>query len=198
MVYGKADRPKISEDCPANPLSLYGIHKLVSERYLRLYEKNFGIPVTILRLTNPYGPRQQVKHDKYSLIGWFVRQAMEGKAIRIFGTGHQLRDYVYADDVTEAMLGCGAAPEAAGEVINVGSGVSTRFCDMVAAVLRCVKTGGMEFVPWPDDYENLETGDISIDVSKLSKFASWRPRVSLDEGIGRTFEYYRAHLEEYI
>jgi UDP-glucose 4-epimerase len=198
MVYGKVDRPKISEDCPANPLSLYGIHKRASETYLQLYHKNFGIPVTVLRLTNPYGPRQQVKHSKYSLIGWFVRQAMEGKVIRIFGTGHQLRDYIYADDVARAMLGCGAAPEAVGEVINVGSGTSTRFCDMVAAVLRRVGSGGMEFAPWPDNYENLETGDISLDISKLSNITGWRPEISLDEGIGRTHEYYRAHLKEYV
>lgn len=198
MVYGKVDRPSIAEDCPANPLSLYGIHKLASESYLRLYQRNFGMPVTILRLTNPYGPRQQVKHSKYSLVGWFVRQAMEGKVIRIFGTGTQLRDYVYADDVARAMLGCAQAPDAVGEVINVGSGTSTRFCDMVQAVLQCVKTGRMEFVPWPDNYEHLETGDISIDISKLSRIASWRPDVSLKEGIDRTHEYYRAHLKEYV
>lgn len=198
MVYGKVDRPKISEDVPANPLSLYGVHKMASEKYLQLYHRNFGMPVTILRLTNPYGPRQQVKHSKYSLIGWFVRQAMEGKVIKVFGTGSQLRDYVYADDVARAMLGCGLAPDAAGEVINVGSGTSTRFCDMVQAVLRCVDTGRMEFVPWPDNYENLETGDISIDISKLSKVASWRPEVSLEEGIRRTYEYYRTHLGEYV
>ena len=156
------------------------------------------MPVTILRLTNPYGPRQQVKHSKYSLVGWFVRQAMEGKVIRIFGTGGQLRDYIYADDVAQAMLSCGLIPEAAGEVINVGSGTSTRFCDMVRAVLECVKSGGMEFVPWPDDYEYLETGDISVDISKLIE--DHRPGAGnlLEEGIRRTHAYYRAHLKEYV
>src|SRR4030066_72090 len=69
MIYGKVDQGLVKKSGPANPLSLYGIHKLASEKYLLMYYNNFGIPSTILRLTNPYGPRQQIKHNKYSLIG---------------------------------------------------------------------------------------------------------------------------------
>ena len=81
MVYGKVEVPFLTEASFTNPLSLYGIHKLTSEKYLTMYYKDFGIPITILRLTNPYGPRQQMKHNKYSLVGWFIRQAIEGNEI---------------------------------------------------------------------------------------------------------------------
>ena len=198
MIYGKVDQGLVKESGPANPLSLYGIHKLASEKYLLMYYNNFGIPSTILRLTNPYGPRQQIKHNKYSLIGWFIRQAMEGKTIQIFGEGTQLRDYIYIDDIVNAMLKCTEADDAIGETINIGSGKSTRFCDMVKTVIDCVKNGNIEFVPWPDNYEKVETGDIAVDVSKLKNITSWQPAISLGEGVKRTFEYYKIHFNKYV
>jgi len=198
MVYGKVEQALVTEQCSTHPLSLYGIHKLTSEKYLLMYHKDFGIPTTILRLTNPYGPRQQIKHSKYSLIGWFIRQAMEDKVIKIFGDGEQLRDYIFVDDIVSAMLLCAETPEAVGEMINVGMGSSTRFCDMVSSVIQCVGKGKMEFIPWPDNYEKIETGDISIDISKLKKITSWQPDCTLEEGIKKTYEYYKDWLKYYI
>lgn len=198
MVYGKVEQPLVTEACATNPLSLYGIHKLTSEKYLQMYYKDFGIPITILRLTNPYGPRQQIKHSKYSLVGWFTRQAMEAKTIKIFGDGGQLRDYIFVDDIINAMMKCAEASHAVGEVINVGSGVSTRFCDMVNAVVNCVKHGKIEFIPWPDDYEKIETGDISVDISKLKAITSWQPEFSLEVGIDKTYKYYQKYFGNYV
>jgi len=198
MIYGKAEQPIITEESPTNPLSLYGIHKLMSEKYLLMYYKDFGIPTTVMRVTNPYGPKQQIKHNKYSLVGWFIRQAMEGKVIKIFGDGAQLRDYIYVDDIVDAMIRCAASPKAIGEVINLGSGHSSKFSDMVAYVIKYVETGKMEFVPWPDNYEKIETGDVSLDISKLKAITSWQPSISLDEGVKRTFEYYRDNYQSYI
>ena len=198
MIYGKVDQDLVTEDYPANPLSLYGIHKLASEKYFLMYYKNFGIPCSILRLTNPYGPRQQIKHSKYSLVGWFVRQALEGKTIQIFGEGTQLRDYIYVDDIVDAMLKCAEADDAVGEVMNVGSGQSVRFCDMVKTVVDCVKNGNIEFIPWPENYEKVETGDIALDISKLKNITSWSPGVSLEEGVRKTRDYYKEHFHRYV
>lgn len=198
MVYGKTNNVLLNETSHTNPLSLYGIHKLTSEKYLQLYNKDFGIPFTILRLTNPYGPRQQMKHSKYSLIGWFIRQAMENKVIQIYGEGHQLRDYIYVDDIVDAMLYCTANEQANGEIINVGSGISSKFCEMVSKVLEIVKCGRMEYIPWPNNYEKLETGDVSLDLSKLKELTSWMPKITLDEGIFKTFEYYKKNISRYL
>ncbi len=163
-----------------------------------MYYKDFGIPTTVLRLTNPYGPRQQIKHSKYSLVGWFVRQAMQGNPIKIFGDGLQLRDYIFVDDIVNAMLKCTESIQAIGEVINVGSGISTRFSDMVKAVVDCVEDGSMEFIPWPNNYEKIETGDISLDISKLERITGWQPNVSLEQGIAKTYEYYKKNAQMYI
>lgn len=198
MVYGKVDGLIVHENSPTNPLSLYGIHKLTSEKYLMMYYKDFGIPSTVLRLTNPYGPKQQIKHSKYSLVGWFIRQAMEGKPIRIFGDGAQLRDYIYVDDIINAMLKCTESECAVGEVINVGSGESTKFSDMVKIVVSTVQSATMEFVPWPENYEKVETGDISMDISKLEMITGWKPEVSLKEGVFKTYEFYKNNSAYYI
>ena len=198
MVYGKVNQPIVTEDSETNPLSLYGIHKLTSEKYLLMYYKDFGIPTTVLRLTNPYGPKQQIKHSKYSLVGWFIRQAMEGKTIKIYGDGQQLRDYVFVDDIVEAMIRSAASDHAAGEVINVGSGVSSKFSDMVHDVVKIVGKGKIEFIPWPENYEKVETGDISVDISKLSAIANWKSEYSLIEGIEATYSYYKKNISHYI
>lgn len=198
MVLGKITGNCMREDAPTNPLSLYGIHKLTSEKYLLMYYKDFGIPSVVLRITNPYGPRQQIKHSKYSLVGWFIRQAMEGKTIKVFGDGKQLRDYVYVDDIVEAFLRCGATPAAEGEIINVGSGVASEFREMVQQVVHIVGTGRVEYVPWPENYERVETGDVRADISKLQNLTGWQPQYGLEEGIKKTYEYYKKYKNHYI
>jgi UDP-glucose 4-epimerase len=198
MVIGRTQAPLLHEDLVPAPLSLYGIHKLACEHYLRMYHANFGIPCVIARITNPYGPRQHIKHDKYSLVGWFVRQAMEDRVIRVFGDGSQQRDYIYADDIVEALVRLAASPEAAGQTVNVGSGTGTRFRDMVATVVGVVGSGRVEHVAWPPGYERIETGDVVADTTRLERLTGTRPVVSLADGVRRTFEYYRAHRARYV
>lgn len=197
MVYGKVDSPILTEDSPTNPLSLYGIHKLTSEKYLLMYFKDFGIPSTILRIANPFGPRQQIKHSKYSLIGWFIRQAMEDKEIKIFGEGNQLRDYIFVDDIIHAMISCAEIDGTIGEILNLGSGNSYKFSEMVNEVVTCVNKGRIKYIPWPKNYENIETGDVSLDVSKLRSITGWKPENSLTEGIQKTYDYYKVNFNNY-
>lgn len=198
MVIGKVESEKMSENSPTNPLTLYGIHKLASEKYLTMYYKDFGIPCVVFRITNPYGPRQQIKHSKYSIVGWFVRQAIEGQTIKIFGEGKQLRDYIFIDDIIEAFLRCASVEKAIGEIINIGAGQATEFREMVEKVITIVGSGKLEYVPWPKNYEKIETGDIAADISKLQLLSSWKPEITLREGILRTYQYYQKYMSHYL
>jgi nucleoside-diphosphate-sugar epimerase len=198
LVLGRVYNCIFDEESSPHPLSLYGLHKFVSEKYLLMYFKNFGIKCTIFRITNPYGPRQQIKHNKYSLIGWFVRQAMEGQTIKIFGDGEQVRDYVFADDLVEAVYLCSMANESNGEVINVGSGTRTKFKNMVELVIETVGKGRVEKVPWPKNYETIETGDCVANISKLKKMTGFSPITTLEEGIRLTYNYYYKYMDYYI
>lgn len=198
MVLGQALQNKINEDHPTNPISLYGINKLTSEKYLLIYYKNFGIRSTISRITNPYGPRQQIKHSKYSLVGWFISQAMKNRTMQIFGSGKQKRDYIYIDDIINAIIQLTKKENSSGEIFNVGSGKSTEFREMVKKIIKIVGKGKIKFVDWPDNYEKIETGDIQIDTSKIFKHTGWKAKIDLEDGIKRTFEFYSKYFDKYV
>ena len=190
LVYGRILSNPVREDHPTAPLSLYGVHKLTVERYHQLYYSKYGIRSTILRIPNPYGPRQQMKHSKYSIIGWFIRMAMEDQTIRVFGDGQQVRDYLYVDDLTNCFLLSGNCDNCGCEIFNAGTGTPTKFIDMVETVLSVVGKGRMEMVPWPESYEANETGDYVADTAKIRQALGWKAKVDLITGIKRTYEYY--------
>lgn len=196
LVYGRIKALPVREDHPTDPLSLYGIHKLLGEKYYRYYADTFDIPTVSIRIPNPYGPRQQMKHNKYSIVGWFVRQAMENQTLTIFGDGTQERDYLYIDDIVTAFLQLAAAGKS-GEVYNVGTHERVSFVDMVDAVLKEVGTGKKEHVPWPKNYEKNETGNYIADTSKIEADTGWKAQVPLTEGVKEMVEYYKKHHKKY-
>ena len=197
FVYGKILTSPVDESHPTQPLSLYGVHKLAAEKYHRIYYDRYGIRTTTIRIPNPYGPRQQMKHAKYSIVGWFIRQAMENNTINIFGDGEQERDYLYVDDIVDAFLRVGATDRTDGEVYNIGSPERVRFVDMVDEVLRTVGKGAKEYVPWPKDYESNETGSYRADTRKISAAVGWNAGPSLAEVIRRTVAYYQRFRQHY-
>ena len=196
LVYGKIQQVPVKESHATQPLSLYGIHKLLGEKYYAYYAHNFGIHGLSLRIPNPYGPRQQMKHSKYAIVGWFIRQALEGKKIKIYGDGKQLRDYIYIDDIVEAMMRLIIKGQD-GEAYNIGGGQGVTFTEMVDAVIEAVGQGEKEYVPWPADYEKNETGDYVADITKIQAITTWEPTVLLREGLKRTVDFYRQNKNEY-
>lgn len=198
LVLGASQMAPISENHPTNPLSLYGVHKLAAEKYFFIYHRNYGIRTTVMRITNPYGPRQQIKHSKYSLVGWFVRLAMEDKEIKIFGDGKQIRNYIYIDDIVEAFIQAGASHTVDGNMYFLGSRENTEFRTMAELVVKTVGSGSIRYVPWPGDYERAETGASIIDTSKIDDALGWKPKVSLSEGIKLTYDYYSKYRDFYL
>lgn len=196
LVYGKIVTTPVREDHPTNPLSLYGIHKLLGEKYYAYYANTFGVHGVSVRIPNPYGPRQQMKHARYSIVGWFVRQALDNKTITIYGDGHQERDYIYIDDIVDALLRL-IVHGSPGEAYNIGSHERLRFVDMVDRILAEVGSGQKEHVPWPTDYEKNETGHYVADTSKIMNLTQWQPRVNFADGIQEMVAYYREHRPHY-
>jgi UDP-glucose 4-epimerase len=196
LVYGKILTLPVTEEHPTNPLSLYGIHKLLGEKYYGYYANEYHIQGMSVRIPNPYGPRQQMKHSKYSIVGWFVRQALENKTIEIFGDGSQERDYIYISDIVDALLRV-IAKGAAGEAYNIGSHERMRFVDMVDIVISAAGGGKKKLVPWPADYEKNETGDYVADIAKVTAATGWQPHVNFSDGIQEMVEYYKKNKEHY-
>jgi len=190
LQFGKILKNPVSEDHPLNPLTPYALNKTAAENLYLYYNRVFNIPVVIFRIANPYGPRCQMQHSKYTIINWFIRNAMEDKEIVIYGNGEQIRDYIFVEDLADAFILASDDENISNEVFNLGSGTGTRFKDMVQSVVETVGKGKIKFVPWPPDYLNVETGDYITDISKIKQFLGWSPKINLDEGISITVDYY--------
>jgi UDP-glucose 4-epimerase len=197
LQYGKTENISVSEDHPMRPLTPYALHKMAAEQMYLYYHRCFDIPVVLFRITNPYGPRGQIKHSKYCMINWFIRQVMEGKPVTVFGSGEQIRDYIYIDDLVSAMIIAAQTSAAYGEVFNLGSGSRTSFKAMAEMIVRIIGEGTVQYVPWPQDYINVETGDFVADIAKIQSYTKWRPQVALAAGILKTYEYYEKHKDHY-
>ena len=198
MVIGSNAGKLFNEDVHVNPISLYGLHKYLTEKYFEIYYREYELNYTVYRIMNPYGPRQQVKHSKYSLVGWFIRQAMENKTIKIFGDGNQTRNYIYIDDIIDGIFKCSSQKESNGQIINLGTGTSTSFVDMVRTVINVVGLGDIKFVPWPENYEKMETGSCVPDISKLKRISGFTTKVNLEEGVTKTHEYFLKYYKKYF
>lgn len=197
LQFGKIIKNPVAEDHPLKPLTPYALNKTAAENLYLYYHRVFNIPVVIFRIANPYGPRCQMKHSKYAIINWFIRNAMEDKEIIIFGDGTQIRDYIFVDDLADAFILASVEDSTSGELFNIGSGVGTKFKDMVNTVVNSVGKGKIKNVPWPSDYLNVETGDYITDINKISRFLKWKPKFSLDKGIDHTIDYYKKVKEFY-
>ena len=197
FVYGRIEYNPVDESHPFNCLSIYGIHKLAGEKYYRFYHEAYGLPTVSVRIANPYGPRQQMKHSKYGIVNWFIRLALEGKPLTVFGDGRQRRDYIFNEDLAEACVALMLTPGTEGQVYNLGTGTGAPFMEMAALVAEAVPGTEVRQVEWPQDRYFVETGDYLSDITRITAASGWRPQTTLKDGIGRTVAYYREHQKEY-
>jgi UDP-glucose 4-epimerase len=197
QVYGRPDRLPVDESHLVRPADINGVNKAAGESYHLLYNNVFGIRACSLRLTNVYGPRQLIRHNRQGFIGWFIRLAIEGKEIQIFGDGTQLRDFVFVDDAADAFMRAGASDACDGEVFNVGGDEPVSHQQLVALLLDVAGTGSVRHVEWPEDKKRIDIGSFYTDSSKFRRAVGWQPQVDLRTGLERTIAFYRAHLATY-
>ena len=198
QVYGRPSRLPVDETHLVRPTDINGINKVAGEYYHLVYNNVFGIRACSLRLTNVYGPRQLVKHNRQGFIGWFIRLAVEDREIQVYGDGSQLRDFVYVDDVVEAFLLAGACESVNGDVFNVGGSEPISHRDLVELLIETAGSGRVTYVDWPPEKKAIDIGSFYTDSSKFCRATGWRPKVDLREGLRRTIAFYRQHLPKYI
>lgn len=199
QIYGRPQRLPVDESHPLNPTDVNGINKISGEMYHLLYNKVYGIRAVSLRLTNTYGPRQLVKHNRQGFIGWFVRQAVEKKRITLFGDGSQRRDFTYVDDVVDAFLRAGLSTEAEGEAINLGADPPYSLLDFTKILLECAGGGGgHETIPFPAARSKIDIGDYYADFAKARRLLGWAPATDLKTGLEKTVKFYSRYLSEYV
>ncbi|MEW6055836.1 MAG: NAD-dependent epimerase/dehydratase family protein [Bdellovibrionota bacterium] len=214
MIGAPLQLPATESTLP-NPTDIYGVNKLAAELYGSVFARVHQVPFVSLRLTNCFGPYHQMKSGKYGILNWFISLALQDKPVKVFGTGEQLRDYLYIDDAVEAFLKAGefASKMGSGQaqstraqlagtkipfaVFNISSGKGIRFVDCAKKVVA--KAGSLlEMVPWPPERASIETGDFVADCQAANEALNWKPSVEFGEGLDRTFEFYRENLNHYL
>jgi UDP-glucose 4-epimerase len=198
QVYGKPESLPVTERHLVRPTDINGINKVAGEYYHLVYNNVFGVRACSLRLTNVYGPRQLVKHNRQGFIGWFIRLAVENREIQVFGDGSQLRDFVYVDDAADAFLRAGASDACNGHVFNVGGAQPISHRDLVSLLLEVAGTGRVRYVEWPPDKKAIDIGSFYADSGLFQAATLWRPSVPLADGLARTIAFYREHLPRYL
>lgn len=195
--YGSVTQTPVSEDAPICPIDIYGVNKHAGELYHAVYHHVYGMRTTTLRLSNTYGPRHQMKHGKYGIQNWMIRLAIDNQKITIYGDGNQIRDFSYVDDTVEAMLIAGSREETNGQVYNVGSGIPISFRDMMQKIVNITGSGEIVMTDWPEERKRIEVGDFVTDISKIKNELGWEPKISLEEGLKRTIQFYRQYKNHY-
>lgn len=184
-IYGEQVYFPASEEHPALPLSPYGISKLAGERYLYYYHKVLGLESTSLRYSNVYGPRQDPLGEA-GVVAIFTMRMLQGEEAMINGNGMQTRDYVFVDDVVDANMALINAQE--NGTFNVGTGVETSVNQLFRKLAVVTGANVKEVHGAEKKGEQVRS---ALDSQLLHKRLEWEPRVSLDEGLMRTVEYFR-------
>ena len=197
QVYGKPLYLPVDEQHRVAPPDINGIHELTAENYHLLYHRIYGLRSVVLRLTNVYGPRQLLAHNRQSFIAWFIRRALDGDVIELFGEGRQRRDLNYVEDVIDALLFAGASEEAEGEIYNLGGDEPISLADLAEALIAQTGCGSVRPVPFPPERQIIDIGNVYSSYRKIETALGWRPRTRLDTGLARTIEFYRQHREHY-
>jgi UDP-glucose 4-epimerase len=180
-VYGNQDIQPFTEQTPPEPASPYAVSKLSAEFYVRTIGALWGIETVVLRVFNAYGPGQPLPAAHPPVIPHFLRQTARGGTLVIHGNGSQSRDFVYLDDVVEAMVASATAPTINRLVMNIGSGTTTSIRTLAQYALEAVGVGA-EWMYLED--QDPGPSQMRADIQLARKKLGYQPRVSLQEGLG--------------
>ncbi len=192
-VYGSAVRVPMDEEHPLQAQSPYSATKIAADALGVSFHRSFGLPVTIVRPFNAYGPRQSAR----AVIPTIISQAVAGGPLRL-GTLDTTRDFTYVADTARGFVAVAESDAALGEVVNLGSGMEVSIREIVRKVgeiVGCelrVEGDGQRLRPAKSEVSRLHS-----DSSKAARLAGWRPEVSLDAGLRRTAEWIGAHMDLY-
>lgn len=194
--YGRALYLPVDEKHIQEPTDINGINSIAAEKYHFLYDRIWGIETVSLRMTNTFGPRHQMKHPKQGVLNWFIRLLMDGGTVQLYGDGSQIRDVNFVDDVVGALLLAAGSKKAHNQAFNLG-GCSLTLREFVEKVIKILGRGKYEFIKFPKDREAIEIGNYVADIKKIRKELGWELKISVDEGIKMTIDYYKKYKKYY-
>ncbi|MBS3108872.1 NAD(P)-dependent oxidoreductase [Candidatus Woesearchaeota archaeon] len=209
--YGKVPKDKLPVDESQIVLETtdpQGIHKYMAELF-HLHNNKQGLETVSLRLTNIYGPRQQMVDPSRGFVPWYIRQAIDNKPLEIWGNGKFLRDIVFVDDAVSAFMLAMSSPITSGKAYNVGSFIRydailedkcnnvVHVSDVANMVVDIAERGFIEYKEYPENKKLLEPGDFCANATKLYNDVGWHPKIGPKEGLRRTIDFYRKNKVYY-
>ncbi len=184
-VYGEQEQQPVSEDLPPNPGSPYAVSKLAAEYYVRTIGALWGIETVALRVFNAYGPGQLIPPSHPPVIPQFVKQSLSGGSLVVFGDGQQTRDFVYVDDVVDALVAAATAKNVDRAIINVGSGQEVSINQVVEKVARATRR---QVTPLYNSTGSSGVSRLVADIKLARRLLGFRPKVNLDQGLSLLLE----------
>jgi UDP-glucose 4-epimerase len=198
QIYGVPQYLPVDEAHPVRPVDFNGIHKYAATVYHELFSTMGRLDTVALCLTNVYGPRMALNIPCQGFLGTFLRKALLGQPIEIFGEGLQLRDPVYVDDVVEAFLVAGATPELRSRLYNVGGPEALSVAHIAGIMSVMAGAPPPVFRPFPDERRSIDIGSFWADSGLIRQHMGWQPQVSMNQGICESIAFYRRELEHYL
>ena len=193
QVYGRPLYLPVDERHPTNPVDVNGVDKLACEQLHLVYSNVHGLRATSLRLTNVYGPQQHLERAGLGFLPVFVRLALAGDEISLFGDGSQLRDCLHVDDVCDALMRAATMPGTSGEVFNLGHSEVLPLSEIARLTIAAAGTDStVRCVPWPAELERIDIGSFQGDFSKAQQTLGWTPRIPFADGMASTIAHYRS------
>lgn len=197
QIYGRPGYLPVDEKHLLNPVDVNGINKMAGEFYHILYNNAHGLWTCALRLTNTYGPRMRIKDARQTFLGVWIRAAIEGRPVSVWG-GRQLRDLNYVSDVVDALLVAGATDDARGRTMNLGGNEIVSLSRLAEILVKVNGGGRVEVAEFPEDRKKIDIGDYYGDFALAHKTLGWSPRVGLESGLAQTLGYFRNHIAKYV
>ena len=186
-VYGYPQSLPVKEDHQTDPICSYGIGKLAIEKYLYLYKKLYNLDYTILRVSNPFGSRQN-PFGTQGVISVFLGKVSKNECIQIWGDGRVVRDYLYIDDLVEALI-IAVNRNTTDHIFNIGSGDGKSINEIIIAIKSVT---GCDFKVIYKDSRACDIPKIYLDISKVSNELNWHPKTSMEKGVEKTWEFIKS------
>jgi nucleoside-diphosphate-sugar epimerase len=198
QIYGAPRYLPVDERHPIQPLDFNGIHKYAATAYHQVLTAAGKLDAVVLCLTNVYGPRMALNIPSQGFIGGFLRKAILGDAITVFGDGRQLRDPMYVDDAVNAFLRAGAAENPVNRMWNVGGSQALSVSTIAIALAAAAEAAAPVFKAFPDELKKIDIGSYYSNSARIRKDLGWSSTIDFSRGIGRTIEFYRQELAYYL
>jgi nucleoside-diphosphate-sugar epimerase len=198
QFYGRVEKLPVDETQPVAPPDANGVSKFAGEQYWMLEHRVRNRPVVSLRLTNCYGPRLRIRDARQTFLGIWIRCVLEGRPFEVWG-GSQLRDMTYADDVTSAFLLAAETPACHGGIFNLGGSPPASLQELAEVVVHLSGGAGRYTTrEFPVDRARIDIGSFHADDSAFRAASGWAPAIPLEDGIGRTLDWFRCRLADYL